>query len=89
MAGLALVLSAAGAAAQPGPPVLPDGPGRALVAAKCGTCHALPIVTAQRKTLIEWETSIDAMVNRGMPASDDEFDLIAAYLARHFGRESR
>lgn len=64
----------------PDPALLPPGPGREVVAAKCGTCHTLAIVAGQRRDRAAWEQSIDQMIGRGADISDAEFEQIAAYL---------
>ncbi|MCM0031671.1 c-type cytochrome [Sandarakinorhabdus limnophila] len=84
-----LVLAAAisAAAAQDATPdlsLLPAGPGRELVGAKCGTCHAIAIVVGQRRDRAAWEQAIDQMIGRGAEVSDAEYDTIAAYLGTHF-----
>ena len=73
------------AAAAPPSAKLPKGPGQALVQAKCATCHGLPIVTGKRKSLVDWQTSLDTMADRGVQMSDAEYDTMAAYLAKHYG----
>jgi mono/diheme cytochrome c family protein len=83
-----LMLAAGIAAAQDVPPdlsLLPAGPGRELVGAKCGTCHTIAIVVAQRRDRMAWEAAIDQMIGRGAEVNDAEYGAIAAYLGTHFG----
>jgi cytochrome c5 len=74
------------AAQEPAPDLslLPAGPGRELVGAKCGTCHAIAIVVGQRRDRMAWEQAIDQMIGRGAEISDAEYEQIAAYLGTHF-----
>ncbi len=85
--GGALVLCATTAFAD-GPPVLPDGEGRALVEKACGQCHSLETVLRSRLTRRQWSARIDAMIPKGARVTDDEVDVIAAYLGLHFGPTS-
>lgn len=81
------LLLAAGLAAARAPPdlsLLPAGPGRELVGAKCATCHAIAIVVGQRRDRAAWEQSIDQMIGRGAEVNDAEYEAIAAYLGTHF-----
>lgn len=78
------VFACAGAWAD-GAPVLPDGPGRDLVAARCGQCHSLDTVLRAHLTRRQWEARIDTMIAKGAKVSDEEFDVVAEYLATHFG----
>ena len=69
-------------AQEPAPDLslLPPAPGRELVGAKCGTCHALAIVVGQRRDRAAWEQAIDQMIGRGADVSDAEYEAITAYL---------
>jgi|SRR6185312_2284063 len=71
---------------SPSPPVhLPDGDGKALVEHACSQCHSLETVTRSHLTRKQWEGRIDQMIAKGAKLSDDDIDVVAAYLARHFG----
>jgi hypothetical protein len=84
---MALLLAAAGMARADPPPALPDGPGKPEVERACSQCHALETVVQQRRTRSQWEAKIDAMIAKGAKVSDEDFDLIAGYLAAHFGAD--
>ncbi len=82
-----LLLAAGIAAAQDPQPdlsLLPAGPGREIVGAKCSSCHAIAIVVAQRRDRAAWEQAIDQMMGRGAEINDAEYEAIAAYLGTHF-----
>ena len=68
------------------PADLPEGPGRDLVARTCGQCHSLETVLRTRLTRQQWEARIDEMIAKGAKLSDEDADVIAAYLASYFGR---
>jgi competence protein ComEA len=64
---------------------LPEGPGKKTVENSCGTCHDVDTATDQRRTKTEWQETVDAMVNRGARATDEEIKLIIEYLVKYFG----
>jgi cytochrome c5 len=66
---------------------LPDGAGKDLVMKVCTVCHELTRITSKKKTKDEWNDTVDKMAARGAKASDEEFDTIVNYLAKHFGPE--
>jgi glucose dehydrogenase len=69
------------------PFVLPPGGTKDLVTKACGTgCHSVEVVTSQRMTEKEWDTTVRAMVSRGAQASDAELTAIVEYLAKTLGR---
>jgi cytochrome c5 len=80
---LGVFLAAASVQAQD----LPDGPGKDLVMNVCTVCHELTRITSKKKTKDEWNDTVDKMAARGAKASDEEFDTIVNYLAKHFGPE--
>ena len=51
----------------------------------CSQCHSFDVVARSRHTRRQWEAQIDSMIAKGAKISDDEYDLIADYLASHFG----
>ena len=61
---------------------MPPGPGHDLTVRTCSTCHDISIVAGQRHTKAQWSSLIDAMVARGMTATDDEVAQITDYLAK-------
>jgi competence protein ComEA len=65
---------------------LPDGPGKAEVLKVCRDCHDLATVTMENRTADSWKKTIKTMVDRGAEGTDEEYDVIIAYLTRNFGR---
>ena len=60
---------------------LPDGAGKEMVAASCGSCHGPNLVTNSRGYTREgWQTLFSTMV--ALP--DDQASTISSYLATHF-----
>jgi cytochrome c5 len=65
---------------------LPDGPGKDLVMKVCTVCHELTRITSKKRTKEEWSDTVDKMAMRGAMATDEEFEMIVAYLAKNFGK---
>jgi len=86
-AGLATIVAVLVAATARGDPSgeLPAGPGKELVERACTQCHALEVVLKQRRSRAQWEAKIDTMIAKGAKVSDEDFDVLAAYLTTNFG----
>jgi competence protein ComEA len=82
-AAIVTVLVSAVAARAQDP--LPEGPGRKSVETACSACHDLATVTEMRRSRAAWQEVVEAMVNRGARATDQELDAIVSYLAGYFG----
>jgi quinoprotein glucose dehydrogenase len=63
---------------------LPPGIGRDTTIRVCSGCHLSKVLASQHLTPKEWNDMVQAMSGRGAVATDEEFDEIAAYLARSF-----
>jgi cytochrome c553 len=66
---------------------LPDGPGREILVASCLSCHeltALPLF-ASFYTRDSWHTLVLTMKQHGAQVDDEEIEVLADYLAQHFG----
>ena len=66
---------------------LPDGAGKELVMSVCSVCHELGRITSKKRTKEEWSDTVDKMAKNGAKATDEEFDMIVAYLAKYFGKD--
>jgi mono/diheme cytochrome c family protein len=64
-----------------------DRAGKLFVEA-CTACHTLDRVRSQRLTSEEWRGTIAGMISEGIALTDDEVDLVVAYLTTHFGPET-
>ena len=82
--GLALILLCFAMTSSAQDP-LPEAPAKKTVENVCGGCHDVDTAIGERHDKTGWQTVIATMVNRGARASDQEFDVIADYLARYFG----
>jgi len=79
----AILLTAAVAAtamAQTPEDALPAGPGKATFEAKCSTCHGVGRVLIYKRTKAQWATTVSAMQEKGLMATDAEIDQIVDYL---------
>lgn len=68
-----------------GASLLPDGPGKQLILAKCTVCHTAKMIVSIRGTQEDWNETMDKMIANGATISDEEADKIVAYLTAHFG----
>jgi competence ComEA-like helix-hairpin-helix protein len=64
----------------------PEGKGKETLERMCTNCHGLEQVTAQHYSKKYWGSVVDDMVSRGAEGSDEDVNLVIAYLARNFGK---
>jgi len=62
----------------------PETTGKTPLLKVCGNCHTAETVIQTLRTRQEWSDVVDQMARFGAEASDQEFEQILAYLARHF-----
>jgi competence protein ComEA len=62
----------------------PEATGKAALMKVCSNCHSAETVIQTLRTRQEWSEVIDQMARFGADATDQEFDQILAYLAKHF-----
>ncbi len=67
---------------------LPDGPGRALVAAQCASCHTLDEALSKRTTAARWSATVQEMIDRGAAITAPDAAAISSYLGRYFGLDA-
>jgi len=65
-----------------------DPEGEKLLQRVCGQCHKLAIVTSRRLTKEGWQQTVQAMVDKGADASDEDFNAVIEYLAKYYGPKS-
>jgi competence protein ComEA len=70
----------AGAAQDP----FPEATGKTALLKICGNCHSPQSVIQTLRTRQEWSDVVDQMARFGAEGSDQEFEQILAYLAKHF-----
>jgi hypothetical protein len=63
---------------------LPDGPAKDKLVTACSACHAITMVTSQRRSTAQWADTVDQMIARGAQVSDDDYKLIVEYLGKNF-----
>ena len=68
---------------------LPEGEGQALVTRACGGCHEPALVMFTREDEEGWKVIVNDMVARGAKATSKEIDVMSAYLAAHFNRQTK
>jgi mono/diheme cytochrome c family protein len=63
---------------------LPDGEGKAIVAASCGGCHGMDLVTAKAASREDWVATIERMKTYGMTMDAQQTTTVVDYLAKSF-----
>jgi len=76
-------------AGAPGVTTLPGGAGKAILERACITCHDLEGLRLFQGYYDEelWRGVVVDMVRVGAEVTQDEIDVVAKYLAEHFGPE--
>ena len=69
--------------------LLPDAPGKEVVAKVCTECHDTSNIRKLRIPRNEWSDKMDDMVDRGAKGTDQEMMAILDYLTQNFGPDSR
>ncbi len=67
-------------------PELPDGPGKALVSENCTGCHAMELITSQRRSPEEWGEVVNRMIANGDSLSEDQYKEVVTYLGTYLGK---
>jgi len=67
---------------------MPKGAGKNVVVSKCGACHALSVVTRDRKSYDQWVETINTMASRGMSATQGEMFTALQYLDKYYGQKT-
>jgi competence ComEA-like helix-hairpin-helix protein len=65
----------------------PDGPAKEYVNKICLQCHEPSQLLSQRRSESDWKTTIARMATKGVPAPAEQYDAIAAYMAKNFGKQ--
>ena len=87
-AGVVVCAIAGGALSQESRVQLVDGPGKDK-ASQCAACHSLDYIQMNAGFLDKagWTASINKMINAfGAPIPKEDIDVIATYLAEHYGK---
>lgn len=71
--------------ADAGPHELPEGPGKTVIQTACAQCHGVDVATNQPRSREEWTDVVSRMVGNGAQLSDDDYNRVIDYLAKHYG----
>lgn len=66
---------------------LPDAPAKEYVTRICLQCHDASQLLSQRKTEADWKSTVARMAQKGVSAPAEQFDAIAAYMAKYFAKQ--
>ena len=62
--------------------------GKDLVTERCTRCHTIDVIQARHSTATEWHEVVERMINNGAQVSQEEVDVIVAYLASTYAPSS-
>jgi competence ComEA-like helix-hairpin-helix protein len=65
----------------------PDGPAKEYVNKICLQCHEPAQLLSQKRSESDWKTTVARMATKGGSAPAEQYDAIAAYMAKNFGKE--
>jgi len=83
-----LLCCASAAWSQPAPQNFPDGPGKDIVVATCGGCHAINRLRAGY-TPAGWNMLQHMMQNMGAPIAPEDWPVVTTYLMKNFPEKAR
>jgi competence ComEA-like helix-hairpin-helix protein len=64
----------------------PDGPAKEYVNKICLQCHEPSQLLNQKRSESDWKTTVARMATKGVAAPAEQYDAIAAYMAKNFGK---
>ncbi len=64
----------------------PDGPAKEYVNKICLQCHEPAQLLSQKRSESDWKATVARMAQKGVPAPAEQYDAIAAYMAKNFGK---
>lgn len=62
----------------------PEGPAKEYVTKICLQCHEPSQLLNQRRSESDWRATVARMAQKGIAAPTEQFDAIAAYMAKNF-----
>ena len=65
----------------------PDGPAKEYVTKICLQCHEPAQLLSQKRSESDWKITVARMATKGVPAPAEQYDAIAAYMAKNFGKD--
>jgi competence protein ComEA len=69
------------------PKEFPADPARDYVTNICLQCHPAAQLLSQHRTEEDWKRTVARMARKSVAAPTEQFDAIAAYMAKNFGKE--
>ena len=69
------------------PPMIDTKEAKALFEIKCSLCHSLDRPTSKKMSYDGWLSTVHRMKSNGAPLTDEEAEIIAAYLAIEYPKE--
>jgi mono/diheme cytochrome c family protein len=64
----------------------PSVDGAALVAERCGECHAADLVKSVSLDAAGWQANVERMVRKGAELSDEEAKIVIDYLSENYAQ---
>ena len=64
----------------------PDGPAKEYVNKICLQCHEPAQLLSQKRSESDWKATVARMALKGVPAPSEQYDAIAVYMAKNFGK---
>jgi competence ComEA-like helix-hairpin-helix protein len=64
----------------------PDAPAKEYVTKICLQCHQPAQLLSQHRTEADWKATVARMALKGVTAPSEQFDAVAAYMAKNFGK---
>jgi competence protein ComEA len=64
----------------------PDGAAKEYVNKICLQCHEPAQLLSQRRSESDWKATVARMAQKGVPAPAEQYDAVAAYMAKNFGK---
>jgi competence ComEA-like helix-hairpin-helix protein len=64
----------------------PDGQAKEYIGQICLMCHQPAMLLGQHRSEQDWKTTVARMATKGVPGTVEQFDAIAAYMAKNFGK---
>jgi len=68
---------------------LPEGDGKKVVEKVCLSCHGPENFVSLKLDKEGWEKVVNQMITMGAQGTDEEFDKVVGYLAKHFGKDPK
>jgi mono/diheme cytochrome c family protein len=73
-------------AEEPEAPEEESSEGEKLVEERCATCHGLDRVEEESASAEEWAEIVDDMIERGAKLTEEERDVVVAYLTEKYAQ---